>query len=729
MSFQESLPSHIRFVEFCFLDWEVFHKTRSKPLKAFVRQLNPQAGLPHRTTCLKILGVIRTLIKQKLDAVISRHVAIRGAPCVGSQSDIWSEKSCRESFFCLRVSMMLDPSVCFSTAFEREAHAGTLIDAAPMLDFCCFEDTTHSGPVIAMLKRATLAKYGLSVETHLGLSTEDGASNNKKAAKILGRPFKVCFPHDQARAVLFAVGMAGAVSQNPQLKEAIGGMSSMAAAPHRSVKTNKALQDAQIAKGTSKSKVLTTSSMNATRWTGLYRMANKNRRLENELKLALTGTANGLTTEEPAQVEGTEVVDSSEDEGVRSEDDDTAQVQANIAAGKEYPLAHRVLDVHGFRNNSLLESILSTPHEVCLLVQKHEGMGLSLGYQMATVLYEVNTTPKLQVVSGTSKDGEWREIHAQTLPPMFQKMRTILAAEIDKRFKVRGTPDELTLLALAMDPSVDTSREKGMFQDRSAAQELMVGALRRGLLRRHQLATVAAKPCAKALPATSASVGPPQVLTPQLSARAQGKRPASATVYGSSKKGPASVLSLISSRVPVSTPPPSEPDSLEAVKVEEAKFEAISNTILEDSSLYRDSKTQSFNQTEFWANQKASLPLHYALWTAEVGCAKVASSNVEDVFSGAGRLSAKSRTLNPETLSDYAFCHYSYGYSWLRPSLDEIFSAYNKIYGKDEHPSDGESDSEGSGSEDENEQKSDGENNGEGEERAGAEGEMESEQE
>ena len=81
------------------------------------------------------------------------------------------------------------------------------------------------------------------------------------------------------------------------------------------------------------------------------------------------------------------------------------------------------------------------------------------------------------------------------------------------------------------------------------------------------------------------------------------------------------VLSLISSRVPVSTPPPSEPDSLEAVKVEEAKFEAISNTILEDSSLYRDSKTQSFNQTEFWANQKASLPLHYALWTAEVGCA------------------------------------------------------------------------------------------------------------
>ena len=53
------------------------------------------------------------------------------------------------------------------------------------------------------------------------------------------------------------------------------------------------------------------------------------------------------------------------------------------------------------------------------------------------------------------------------------------------------------------------------------------------------------------------------------------------------------------------------------------------------------------------------------------------------MFSGAGRISAKSRTLSPSLLSDYAFCHYNYKYDWLRPSLEEIFGAYNKkLYGK-----------------------------------------------
>ena len=44
----------------------------------------------------------------------------------------------------------------------------------------------------------------------------------------------------------------------------------------------------------------------------------------------------------------------------------------------------------------------------------------------------------------------------------------------------------------------------------------------------------------------------------------------------------------------------------------------------------------------------------------KVGCCKVASANVETVFSGAGRISNKSRTLSAEILSDYCFCHYNY---------------------------------------------------------------------
>ena len=65
--------------------------------------------------------------------------------------------------------------------------------------------------------------------------------------------------------------------------------------------------------------------------------------------------------------------------------------------------------------------------------------------------------------------------------------------------------------------------------------------------------------------------------------------------------------------------------------------------------------------------QKSVIPVHYSLWMAEVGCAKVASANVETVFSGAGRISMKSHCLGPQILSDYAFLHYNYKYDWLRP--------------------------------------------------------------
>ena len=108
---------------------------------------------------------------------------------------------------------------------------------------------------------------------------------------------------------------------------------------------------------------------------------------------------------------------------------------------------------------------------------------------------------------------------------------------------------------------------------------------------------------------------------------------------------------------------------------------------------------------------------HYGLWVAEVGPAKIASANVETVFSGAGRISAKSRTLSPLILSDYAFCHYNYQYDWLRPTLEEIVAAYQKLYGKEARLDDLAVDGESSDEEDEDEDEDDDEGE-EGEEGA-----------
>ena len=96
----------------------------------------------------------------------------------------------------------------------------------------------------------------------------------------------------------------------------------------------------------------------------------------------------------------------------------------------------------------------------------------------------------------------------------------------------------------------------------------------------------------------------------------------------------------------------------------------------------------------------------------------MASANVESVFSGAGRISARSQTMDPLLLSHYAFCHYNYKYDWLRPTLKEILKAYKKLYGAGARNSDAESDDSSGGEEEREEEEGEEEEGGEEQVRA-----------
>mmetsp|Transcript_18848 Transcript_18848/g.40610 ORF Transcript_18848/g.40610 Transcript_18848/m.40610 type:complete len:101 (+) Transcript_18848:874-1176(+) len=80
-------------------------------------------------------------------------------------------------------------------------------------------------------------------------------------------------------------------------------------------------------------------------------------------------------------------------------------------------------------------------------------MGLSMGFQMASVLKAGARNQRVSIVSGFSKAGDWKEVHASSLPQMFKNQRRIFAAQLEQRFKVDGTPDAYTLLALKLDPA------------------------------------------------------------------------------------------------------------------------------------------------------------------------------------------------------------------------------------------------------------------------------------
>jgi hypothetical protein len=354
--------------------------------------------------------------------------------------------------------------------------------------------------------------------------------------------------------------------------------------------------------------------------------------------------------------------DHDDDEVLLDADSDEDQLQVNESANKKFPLAPRLLDDMGFKNNSLLESVLSSPNEVSGLVQKEQGMGLIMGYQMAKVLKAEATSMRLMVVSGTTKDGDWKEAHTSTLPTKFKLQRSIVAQELESRFQVDGTPDKHTLLALKLDPSVNTTVEDGIFSSRTASQQLMEGEYLRRLVRRYKIMFMAAN-------AVVSSVSDSQVNS---SAPLPAKRGAP-SMGGVAKKGPASVLSRLNPDSPHDKAvliDPNTDQSLAVIKLEEAKYDSICVFVLANKEQFMDAGV--FDLGLSWARQKSVLPEHYSLWLAEVGCAKVASANVEVVFSGAGRINMKSHCLDPQLLSDYAFLHYNYKYDWIRPKLEEI---------------------------------------------------------
>ena len=75
---------------------------------------------------------------------------------------------------------------------------GKLVDLSPILAFTKFEEAHHTGEALARWKKSVLAVF--QMDKSIGLVTEDGASNNKKANRILGHAGSNCVRRPRHRA-------------------------------------------------------------------------------------------------------------------------------------------------------------------------------------------------------------------------------------------------------------------------------------------------------------------------------------------------------------------------------------------------------------------------------------------------------------------------------------------------------------------------------------------------
>jgi len=103
------------------------------------------------------------------------------------------------------------------------------------------------------------------------------------------------------------------------------------------------------------------------------------------------------------------------------------------------------------------------------------------------------------------------------------------------------------------------------------------------------------------------------------------------------------------------------------------RFELLCETVLskgEEHEHFKDvsAGTRRFDLPSFWAELKQALPLHFAVYLAEVGCKMAAAGNVESVFSGAGKFCEEAPSAGPTLLQRIVKLHYNWKYIFLRPT-------------------------------------------------------------
>jgi hypothetical protein len=264
-------------------------------------------------------------------------------------------------------------------------------------------------------------------------------------------------------------------------------------------------------------------------------------------------------------------------------------------------------------------------------------------------------------------------MHHSRLDAMFKLFRQTFAEEANQRFKLKGTPDEHTLLCLKMNPFLDMS-STGPFGKRTT-QELMEGKYKTALRKRYRHLQLAA---ASSTPASS---------TPASSkpASKQASTAASTSAPGASQAeaGKRIKMSLLSTKLYLKAPTVAQDDDDEETTIDKeiAAFNATCTTA--NPAKYEHDEKIDLNA--FWAEHRKALPIHYLVYLGDCASKRASSAAVETVYSGATKLSDEAQMLADDMLAAYVFCHYNWQYIFLRPSNAEIVKGYLELYG-DEAP-------------------------------------------
>ena len=306
-----------------------------------------------------------------------------------------------------------------------------------------------------------------------------------------------------------------------------------------------------------------------------------------------------------------------------------------------------------------------------------------------------NKADRLQIVSGRGDSEAWKEVNASALSVAFKTFRSVFAAELTARFQLDTTPNKHIQLALKMNPGINTDAKGPLLSGKSAMHEMMTGeykrALRRAAVRRAISRAAALVPVPVAVAADEAEEEAPRAVPAAAPVAAPPAAPSSAK----RRKG---LMGMVAAQQSTELADDSASRIDQLVQTEVERFELISRDIIAAGAEHKYYfGSERLNLRVFWADHKETLPLHYSVYVAEVGCKKGAAANVESVFSGAGKFTEEARSAGHTLLSRMVRLHYNWKYPFLCPKIEEVVERYLEKFHKKERgapqPSSGEASS------------------------------------
>lgn len=217
MNFSEAFPHHVRAAMIRSAGIASARLFVKEEFIEYVRGHAPIAVFPNNLMLNRITACVDALQTEGLvERLKQLEKEYKGQPHVGVQLDMWWDKETHTAHGCIMLTTVAEPGAVWKNA---KTHPQLYLKTE-ILTMAAFPLGRKTGENIKAWFLNELSRAGLKHSSISGV-TPDGAADGQCALSLipeLREKVDTCHLHQLQRAVLFAIGMAGAVTRNSYAK-------------------------------------------------------------------------------------------------------------------------------------------------------------------------------------------------------------------------------------------------------------------------------------------------------------------------------------------------------------------------------------------------------------------------------------------------------------------------------------------------------------------------------